>query len=363
MVTSIDIAPRIVLKPDRTKGIIQYDIDNAYPQRVGNIIDGSGISKRCVQTFHKFIIGDGLVNMSLSKTKVNNVLTIDKFIRAIAADYAKFKGFAFHANYNVLGQVTDITPVPFEHVRICDPDTENKGMLAVYDDWDKTKRRSIEKDKVQYIFPYSPEDVLEEIAIQEGGIEAYKGQLFYFSGDGAGVYPKAFIDPELETAITDSKVKTFHFKNITTSFMASHMFLYKGKFADDDERNEYVSKLKSFQGADNTSKIFMVDDVTNETKPELIPFTIPNNDRLFEVTENSAHDRIRKTFGIPPVLISSLTSGKLGTAQEIKDATVFYNSMTIDDRNIMSETLREIMPRMANPVNDNFEIKPLTIIP
>lgn len=361
MINVIDIAPRLELKPDRTKGIIKYDIDNAYPQRVSNIIDGSGITKRCVQTLHKFIIGDGLVNLSLAKIKVNERLILDKFIRAISADYSKFKGFAFQVNYNILGQITDITPVPFEYVRICDPDSEQAGMLALYDDWDKAKRRSIEKDKVKYIYPYSPEDVQEEITLEEGGIEKYNGQLFYFSGDGAGVYPKAFIDPELETAVTDGKVKVFHYKNITTSFMASYMFLYKGKFADDDERAEYVKKLKSFQGADNTSKIFMVDDVTDETKPELIPFQIPNNDKLFEVTEASAHDRIRKTYGIPPVLIASLVSGKLGTAEEIKDATTFYNKMTVDDRNIISETLQEIMPRFTTPVTDTFEIKPLTI--
>ena len=74
----IDVAKiqkRIVRRDDRSLGIINYDMDNAYPQRVVDIVNGSGVAKTCVDIFFKFINGSGFVDAALGSRIVDGEKT------------------------------------------------------------------------------------------------------------------------------------------------------------------------------------------------------------------------------------------------------------------------------------------------
>ena len=90
------------------------------------------------------------------------------------------------------------------------------------------------------------------------------------------------------------------------------------------------------------------------------------NDKLFENWEASLSNNIRKSFnGLPAVLID-YEQGKLsGTSGEaIEQATAYYNAVTTDMRNVLSQSFAEIFKLSENQTlatNTNWNIKPLTL--
>lgn len=355
------IQKRIVRRDDRALGIINYDVDNAYPQRVVDIVNGSGIAKTCVDIFYKFINGAGFEDSTLGNKIVDGErMTADKMLRKNAKDFANYGGFAVHFNYDITGNKTTTNAIPFAHCRIAiDDKTKMPVAIAVYPDWNREVKKRIEKKEVDYINLFNPDpEIVKQEILEAGGIENYKGQVYYHGYDGEVVYPLAYYDSELEDIETDSQIKLFKYKNISTSFMAGHMMVVYGQSEGKDENNEELKTgLKEFQGADNYGKIMLIEADTPEQKPELIPFIHQNVDKLFEYHEKSAQDNIRKVFAIPTVFLEAI-AGSLGLASQLDDAVAFYNRMTQDERAVIEETYAYLFSDM---MQGSFKIKPLSM--
>ncbi len=337
---------RVVLPDLKKEQVEAYDADNSYPQRIRDIVLSSGVARACTEMFARYIFGNGVSDPQLFKKVVNRQgVTLDKLMRKCIDDYSMWYGFAVHVHYNIFGEPIGYYHLPFEFVR---KGVEQKeGLLAVYNNWDKRDlNEKYNSSKIDYIHPYNPATVISEIQQSEGytiedKFKNYKGQVFYFSKEGIN-YPLAPIDPVLEDAQTTYQIKLFKNKNIRTNFMASHMFVYKGNFEDDQARTEFQNSLERFQGAEMAGNIMLVEASNAEEVPTLTPFTIQNNDKLWEFTEQSTINNIVQNYLIPPVLVGILQAGKLGTANEINDAHAFYNNHTSYDRLVMSEEFTKL---------------------
>jgi hypothetical protein len=123
----------------------------------------------------------------------------------------------------------------------------------------------------------------------------------------------------------------------------------------DGEDCDLVEGLKSFQGAENRNKIMLIDVETPEQKPELLPFTHQNKDKLFEFHETSVQNNIRKVFTIPTIFLDAI-AGSLGMSKELDEAVTFYNRMTQDERAVIEETYSYIF---GDIMTGSFKIKPL----
>jgi hypothetical protein len=183
----------------------------------------------------------------------------------------------------------------------------------------------------------------------------------YYSADGHE-YPTATADPVLEDCVTDGEIKLKKYRDVTTNFMASHIYINRGVFEDEAERSGMQDTLQSFQGSDNVGKIMMVESTEEATDPKLLKVDIQNTDKLFEYTEQSVQDNIRQNYGIPSILIGKETQGKLGTSGEFIEATDNYNKNTKDERLVVEEVYRKVFSRYyynINPTND-YSIIPIT---
>jgi len=338
-----------------------------------DIVNGSGVAKSCIDIFQKFINGGGLVTGG--DNLVNPELTINQLLRKHSMDYAKHMGFAIHFNYTITGEVASVDYIPFAHCRLgINKETNEVDCIAIYDNWDREKSKKVNKDDIDYIDLYDPrpEVVIGQIEAA-GGIEKYKGQVLYYGEGGELVYPLAYYDSELEDIETDSQIKLFKYRNISGSFMASHMLVrygqaegggYGGVGAEPPlkdearadisfEEDDLVQGIKDFQGAENFNKIMLIDAETPEQKPELIPFTHQNNDKLFEYHEVSTQNNIRKVFAIPTVFLDAV-SGKLGLTKELEEAVSFYNLMTKDERAIFEQCYSDIF-------GSDYQIQPFAL--
>jgi hypothetical protein len=355
------IQKRIIKRDDRQLGILNYDADNAYPQRIVDIVNGSGIAVACLDIFKKFINGSGFIDAALGERIVDgHRMTADKLLRKNAFDFANHGGFAVHFNYDINGNKTTVNAIPFAHCRIGVDKELNPINIAVYDDWGREVNKRLNKDRIDYIHLYNPDpEAVKAQILAAGGIEKYQGQIYYHGADGELVYPLAHYDSELEDIETDSQIKLFKYRNISTSFMASHMFVRYGKEEGDGfiPFEELTENLREFQGADNAFKIMALDIDSPEQKPEVIDFKQNNNDKLFEYHETSTQNNIRKVFTVPTVFLDAI-AGTLGLQSQLDDAVVFYNRMTQDERAIIEEAYKFLF---SDIMQGSFKIKELTM--
>lgn len=357
----VDAPRRIDYSRNTTRGILNYDRTNDYPQRVLKIIRDSGHGSLCTSMYARFLSGEGIDGAK--KIVVNRKgHTLDFIHEKVVESYSIFRGYALHFNYNANFKITEIQLVRFENCRLGLPDDEDySGMIAVYNNWDRARGSVIQQAKIKRYYAYNPNpEVIKAQVKADGGWSKYRGQVLYFSADGDS-YPLCSLDSVLEDCVTDAQVKVFKYNNVTTNFMASHMLVTKGKSESTDESDDFATSLTQFQGAENTGKIMHIEIDFDEDKPELQAFETVNNDKLFEYTETSVHANIRKKLLIPPVLIGDLIAGKLGTSEEIYDATAFYNSITSKERTKIYDDITAIMARFKTPYQFG-EIRPLSLI-
>lgn len=346
---------RISKKISKQEGIISYDDDNAYPQRVENIINSSPIGSLCHDLSVKFIVGNGFADSQFYKAKVNNKgLTTDKLLRKIADNLKKFNGVAIHVNYNAAFEKTSYNFIPFRWCRLTNEESEHPNMVAVYDDWEKIEGR-IKKDEIEYLHFFNDNPVVIQQQVDEaGGWENYKGQIYYYTNVGKS-YPLSPVDSVLEDMQTDAAVKLFKFRNVKTNFMASH-FIEVDEFESDDEREEFNSTLEEFQGSDNTMKMMVVEKKAGqESAITLQKVDIQDVDKLYEYTETSIVNSVIRRYLIPPVLLLQ-TAGKMGTSKEIQDAVNYYNGVVDYEQLIIEEIFTELFRNSLIKNNGNFSI-------
>lgn len=363
--TIVQLDSRIDVKLDTAQGILKYDIDNAYPQRMRLIAFGSSTTKACIDTYGKYIRGEGFAEPVFYGSVVNRKgWTFDRLLRKITEDFSLYKGFAIHVNYNLEFKIVELNYVPFEYVRLSEPDDIGYSpYVVVYDDWGKKKRRTIDdkfKHKINVYNP-KPEVVASQIELA-GGIENYNGQVFYYVGDSDD-YPLSIIDSIIEDCETDGELKYFKNRVVTTNFMASHLYVHKGRFDDNRDREDFVNNLKTFQGSRNAASLMLVECEQDEAKPELIKVENNINDSVFQYTEESVRKNIITAFKIPSILLGMPTAGALGEKNEREQAKNMYSDVIKDERILMEAVFSELFEYWYAPEHNptkNFSIIPIT---
>jgi hypothetical protein len=360
------IERRILVRPNQTFGILNYDMDNAYPQRMLELVAGSPTAKDCWNKRAKFIAGNGFEEKDLGKQIVNEKgLTLAKLLKAIATDKALFTGFGIHVNYNANFKISSVNYVRYEDIRMGDTDEPGTAdKYAIYCDWGRKTWKNIMRGKITFLDKYNPDPaVIEQQVIDAGGWDNYKGQLFYFNSE-VDDYPLIEADSVWEDFETEAGIKIFNNREVTTGFLPSTMLFMQARReeadnsrpnSDDQHYYNMPSQLEkdlgSFQGTKSSQKIIVIEYEDQNSKPEFQPYAIQNNDKLFETTEKSVEARIIKGFSIPKELINSEKTSGLSNGSEKKEAIREFNDNTTADRLELSETFAEIFSRFYTNIN------------
>ncbi|AYL96421.1 hypothetical protein [Mucilaginibacter celer] len=373
------IERRILVRPNQTYGILNYDLDNAYPQRMLELVAGSPTAKDCWNKRTKFITGTGLEEKAIGKTVINTRgLTIAKLLKALATDKALFTGFGIHVNYDANFKIIAVSHVKFEDIRMGDTDNpETAGKYALYNDWGRKTWKNIMRSKITFVDGYNPDpEAISRQVAAAGGWENYKGQLFYFNPE-IDDYPLIEADSVWEDFETEAGIKTFNNREVTTGFLPSTMLFMQsrreeadnsrpdaGEYAGINVPSQLEKDLGSFQGVKSSQKIIVIEYEDENSKPEFKAYPIQNNDKLFESTERSVEARIIKGFSVPKELINPEKSSGLSNGSEKKQAILEFNDNTATDRLELSETLTEIFGHFHIDINPagNWNIVPVPAI-
>jgi len=370
------IERRIVIRPNQTYGILNYDLDNAYPQRMLELAGNSPTAKDCWNKRAKFIAGNGFEHPDLGKQIINpKGLTMAKLLKAIASDKAFFSGFGIHVNYNANYKIASVNYIKFEDIRIGDTDyAETAGKYAIYFDWGRRSWKNIMRSRITFVDGYNPDpEAIRQQILAAGGWDKYKGQLFYFNPE-VDDYPLIEADSVWEDFETEAGIKIFNNREVVTGFLPSTMLFMQSRREEADNagpesggepyRNipsQLEKDLGAFQGAKSAQKIIVIEYEDEASKPEFKPYAIQNNDKLFETTERSVESRIIKGFSVPKELINAEKSSGLSNGSEKKQAIREFNDNTAPERQELSETLAEIFSRFYSNINPsgNWNILPI----
>ncbi|GAA4093144.1 hypothetical protein [Mucilaginibacter panaciglaebae] len=370
------IERRILVRPNQTFGILNYDLDNAYPQRMLELVAGSPTAKDCWNKRAKFIAGNGFEEKDLGKQLVNSKgLTIAKLLKAAATDKALFTGFGIHVNYNANYKISSVNYVKFEDIRMGDTDSPDTiGKFALYNDWGRKTWKNIMRSKIIFLDKYNPDpEAVQQQVDAAGGWENYKGQLYYFNPE-IDDYPLIEADSVWEDFETEAGIKVFNNREVTTGFLPSTMLFMQSRREEADnsrpdeaeqtftnQPSQLEKDLGEFQGAKSAQKIIVIEYEDESQKPEFKPYTIQNNDKLFETTERSVEARIIKGFSVPKELINTEKTSGLSNGSEKKEAIREFNDNTAADRSELAEVFAEIFDRFHVDINSsgNWNIVPV----
>jgi len=354
-------------------GIQTYGLRNDYPQRIKTVTNASVTAKGCISTYQKFIQGGGFADQVFYKSVINeHGLTCDQLLNLVARDFADYGGFTLHVNYNVLGQITDVTHVPFEHCRLTLEDDFGKiAKIGLHRDWTKLKRKTVvSKQTIELIDVYNPITTVVQAQIEAaGGIDNYKGQLLYYSMDGEMVYPKPIYDAAITDISTEAGISNVIYRNARMNFMPAGMLIRKISETTTSKTDEYgrpvqddfSQNFKAFQGDENACKIIDVEASFDEAKPEFVPFTTEKHAEEMKISSEMVQVKIGKVFLQPPILRAENVATGF-TLQAMQDAYEYYNSITVSERLEIERVFTRVFKNFVRPVNPsgNFAIIPLT---
>ena len=381
-VTNIKKEPLRVASVDQlTLEIQNYGLDNLYPQTVKQIASASGTCMSCLETYSNFIEGKGFADVTFYKAIINNKgLTVDSLLRLHSKDFSDLKGVAMHVNYNLLAEITDVTFIPFENCRLgLEDDQRYVSKIALHDDWQRLKRRTkmkgISKQTIDYIDIFNPkkEVVLAQIAFA-GGIDKYKGQVYWFSGEGEGVYPKPIYDSVITDVSTESGLSNVNYREVRYNFLTAGMLIRKKpkdnseSVPDENSRESlepdgFTENFKQFQGDEKACKIIDVVCEFEEEAPVFVPFKTQKIGLEFKETGAFIQSNIGKRFRQPQILRADDVSKGFG-ADVMNDAYNFYNSITDVERRLFERIYTEVFSHFATPINptNDYSIIPLKYI-
>jgi hypothetical protein len=127
--------------------------------------------------------------------------------------------------------------------------------------------------------------------------------------------------------------------------------------------------MQSFIGADNADGMLHLEmEFEGDDIKKIINFIDVNtniNDKLFEYTEKSTANNIRKAFGnIPSILIENNESSVFGNSGEmLKQAKLFYQDQTEEDRDtIETDVLKPLLEKFEGFIMPAAGLKILPLI-
>lgn len=349
-----------------TLGIKSYDADNLYPQNVRKIVLNSKTGSGCMSRYISFLEGNGITNPVLSAMKVNrNGQTLDAIHSLCAADLGFHGGFALQVNYNLLCQIVEINHVPFENVRLAEPDSEgNVSEVYIHPDWSGRMTRNgkvvqVNKDNCDIVKVFNPKpEVVAAQIIAAGGVEHYKGQVYYYSRDGYMTYPLSKCDAVLRDMSTDEGLTNVSHRNVRNNFLPAGMlshFRQNTPIKPDDhiegepkeEMVDYFDMVKGLMTDENCCKVAEVTIEDENEVPKFTEFQAHNYDKDFTVTADSVMEAIYAAFEQEVFLC--IRKGKLGFSGDvINDAENYYARCVRKEQRSLTTAYMDILSHWGN---------------
>jgi len=338
---------------DTANKIVRYGKDNNFPQELIKAVQSSPIANACVETHAKFLYGDGLYFETPTgeetdfSRKLSEVFNESMFQR-ICYDMAYFESLGLIMKWDLNGFLKSVKSQDFSTIRLGIPNKDFEITFAkLSSNWQQeTKDRRYKAVPIDLyndietkakISNYNTNSLYEDFSKWNGTlkyIRRYKpGQVYYSQPKYASA---------LKWIYADGQIQNFHANNIDNSFAPAFIVYVPYKLTGEDENGkdmkeslrEYIADRLT--GADNGGKFAILDGSSKEGSIQIIPFSQSTSHEMYITLSNLIRDHIATAFQVPSILAGIQVSGKLGTAKEIADSSIYYQNAVIKhDQNLL----------------------------
>lgn len=363
--------------PDIERFHIQaYGYNNLYPQHLAGIVAASGTASLCLERYRKFVEGYGFADENLAALVVGRGgRTADDLLREVADDLTKFGGFAIHVNYNALGEIAELTHVPFEQCRLEEEDDHGfVAHICTHPDWTGHLKRkgayvSVSEENIKRwpVFDPRPEVVQSQMEAV-GGIDYYRGQILWMSTAGVSQYPIPIYDSAVTEISTDEGLGNVKYRNVRANFLVSSMIVakkgapYAGEHGlPDTDGGIKMEDLEQFQGDVKAGQIMLCEVEDMEDAPRFMEFPHHNFDKDFATTDATTTERIYAQFH--QELFHAIRIGKLGfSGQVMREAYEYYAGEVTHEQRFIERAFDKVLAHWHGGTYENTSIAPLKYI-
>jgi hypothetical protein len=338
---------------DTANKIVRYGKDNNFPQELIKAVQSSPIANACVETHAKFLYGDGLYfetptgeETDFSK-RLSEIFNESSYQR-ICYDMAYFESLGLIMKWDLNGYLKSVKSQDFSTIRLGIPNKDFEITFAkLSSNWQQeTKDRRYKAVPIDLyndietkakISNFVEQSLFEDFSKWNGTlkyIRRYKpGQVYYSQPKYASA---------LKWIYADGQIQNFHANNVDNSFAPAFIVYVPYKLTGVDENGkdmkdslrDYISDRLT--GADNGGKFAILDGSSKEGSIQIIPFSQSTSHEMYITLSNLIRDHIATAFQVPSILAGIQVSGKLGTAKEIADSSIYYQNAVIKhDQNLL----------------------------
>jgi hypothetical protein len=367
------VEPRITIPENKTEGILSWDVDNNYPARMRNILANSVTAVNCLKTYIRFVFGRGLSDQDFAETAINESgETVSRLLRRAVENKGFINGVAIHLNYNGVYEKVEATLIPIETVRL----SIDKKKVAVHPNWEKRKdKKRFQKSDIEFFDLYDPSPEAIDSQVKEaGGIENYKGQVFFWSPNGVE-YPVAEWDASAEDLQTEGGTKIFRNRTVGQNFMPSQYIVVDDVESNDEETDGNPSKVdesfadiivgtvRQFQAPENAGSVMVIQKPSPDTTFEMHVPDLQHFDGMYEKTEKSTESAILRAWMMPRPLILEGGDSLFSSGEVLNAAAEFYNNVTEFDRIELKDILTEVFSGWEFDIcpSGDFSILPIVV--
>jgi hypothetical protein len=365
---------------DKKLSIYTNGDDNAYPERMERFRNNSVTATMASNKMIQYLLGKGFGEAD--NLKIKDIKLID-VADDIARDIVDNRGVFIHVNFDANYDVSDFKVIPFNQCRVGEKDSkEYNGKILIYKDWSA----KVDKSQVQILNVYNPDKkAVAYQAEKAGGIENYKGQVFYYNMDNQYYYPLARIEPvafecdnEYQASLYKNEIlrRGFFGKTlvvtrplidagfIETTLASNDSLQIANLRRQESEVEAFKEGLKDFIGVGNIGGVMHLQvDFAGEKLDDAILFkNIESNINpdLFKFTEDSAVSKILMAFNNLPITLVKSESSLFGMGGDgLRVAKETYWEDTSKERNLLETILNDLLKNMGNPDYQYVFIQPL----
>ena len=360
---------------DTSLGIMKWGYSNSFPQTFVNFVAQSANAYPTIQRAAEFYKGAGFEGEDFVVNA--NGLTLKDIVSIMSDDYAYFRAFALHGNYNMNNLISSIIPMRIPVLRFNEFDELNYASKLGYHrnfGLNSVEKRMItevpNKNAIKWFNRFNPDPEIVKAQIKreaKGKIGNYNGQILYHSDSGHSSYPIPQLQAPINYMLSDIENSILVRKETSTGFVNTYL-LKTSLSAEDETLLRLEESIALSQGSRGSGSVITFADMSPEEINATILEEIGAGGSGSKATMESAiltyeldQKVITGAYLIPPILAGiGIQNGFTGV--DLEDAYNVFNAITQSGRDIIEQKLNQMLKASVfkNEVPE-IKIKPLSL--
>ncbi len=360
---------------DLSDNSLWYGEDNSFPLRLATLVQESPAASSCISILSDFLEGSGFSDETLKDKIINGrQQTFGDIHNLVCESYAMFEGFTLLIKYTIEGKISEVLFVPFENVRLQQPDA--KGIIAKVNVNPYYGTGIYQRRFTQEYDTFNPDEKVVRSQMAKQGPK-YKGQILYvaFTRPLSRFYPQPYYFSAKAWMAIDAGIGRYHEGNLDAGFF--QMVLMKMIGNPDEEsthpedveynsNNQNQSKrtrsqrfeieMQRFMGSDSKTKMMILWEMMKDNLPSLEAFPTSTNSEFFVALQNLTTKNILIAMKIPAILANMGGEQSLSDGNQMANATKVMHVRVKKPQSVLERTYKTILSHFKEPYLQDVKI-------